>query len=298
MTRFPVQLTPHWQKIWDDSRRGKGMLTLTWDSIEPFVRTLHRASRTGQGATRAQAIRILYALLNYYRLQDRPSFLRKLIDTIRPHVVSYSIFACQINDIHLLQYWLGKNELGEFYVSGCYMKAIEHKNLDMVKALTKYLRRILGLVAGDIIQDNDIVRDLYTHAILSRDIPIIRYLCNPRIPFRIGMPSLIEAFADIDAPGQPPAQTRISDTIREMVLKKYVKDNGIDQTIENIENAHRNDIINGRTGEEMNDLATRLFRNSPARKIQTAWRKREVVKSHRKKTTMKRLRGRTGVFAR
>ena len=110
------------------------------------------------------------------------------------------------------------------------------------------------------------------------------------------MTGLIETYNNFELLGQLPANTRVSDTIRLMVLRKYVHDYGED-TSDNINQARQNNRINAHTASHMNQFAQNIFRyDSPVRKIQSAWRKRENVKTHRRKTTMKRLRG--NIFAR
>ena len=294
MTNFPIKLPPKWQKIWNNSRHGKGMLPLTWRSIEPFVRKVDRATDTSQGVAKSHASKIMRNLVRYYRLRDKPLFVRRIIKIIYPPVVSYSLYACIANDINLLKYWLSKNELSVHYIRRCYAHAIDNKNLDMVKVLSGYSRR-LSPSQQDIMIDQ-YMTDVYIRAIRSRYLPIIKYMCSPNFPFPMLMTGLIETYNNFELLGQLPANTRVSDTIRLMVLRKYVHDYGED-TSENINQAHQNNRINVHTATHMNQFAQNIFRyDSPVRKIQSAWRKRENVKTHRRKTTMKRLRG--NIFAR
>lgn len=289
MTNFPIKLPPKWQKIWNDSRRGKGMASITWRSIEPFVRKVDKAIDTSRGIARSHATKILKNLLRHYRLQDKPLFVRRIIEVRDPSVGSCSLYACIANDIHLLRYWLSKNELTVGYIARCYAHAVGHKNLEMVKVLSGYCRR-LPVAQQDRIIDQGLT-GIYVRVVRSRDLPIIRYVCSPSFPFFMFMSGLIEAYRDFDLQGQAPVNRRISDTIRLFVMRKYVRDYGED-TSEDINEAQQNNRINGFTANHMNLFAQNVFRyNSPVRKIQTAWKRRETVKTHRKSVMMKRLRG-------
>ena len=294
MTNFPIKLPPKWQRIWNESRRGKGMLPLTWKSIEPFVRKVDRATDTSHGIAKSHAVKIIRNLLRYYRLHDKPLFVRKIIKIIYPSVVSCSLYACIMNDINLLKYWLSKNELSVHYIHRCYAQAIDHKNLDMVKILSGYSRK-LPQVQQNIMIDQDMT-DVYIRAIHSRYLPIIKYVCSPNFPFPMLMTALIDAYSNFELLGQLPANTRLSDTIRLIVMRKYIRDYG-ENTSENIDQAHQNNRVNAHTASHMNQFAQNVFRyNLPTQKIQSAWKRRESIKSHRKSITMKRLRG--NIFAR